>query len=894
MRLYGLYRLSTYIIMPRIIDLSSKVKKKKTVRHSPHVLDLRKEAEKKEEKLIFEKQSKAKKILNSTKGKAGNLKKKITKTPIAICNGFRNIKNSVSTVKLELNFSKNKSKPDFSNLFETKREKTHSASSRQTATQKHKNTKTRKQENSNIVPLISPCVAKGSEDEGFAGLKINQEIKKSKKQSAFAKAADGTKKAKKPRIYEINPEPQASRIVTPFYIFRFKNALANVLLFILFTSFIILPIKGYIYAEKLTETKTKIINHATSAAQYLKEVKDSAMDLDIESMKSHFDKAGEEFVMARKEVDEIDGFTKSLIKIIPNIGGSFKSGENVLVMGENLSKLGQYFAEIADILQNNIIAAQSPTDKLEAVKNNLKLALIQIQNAADAGGQIKIENIPSEYQEEILKIKKYLPEVLDKTEKLIHYVDVSQEILGHNEFKRYLFIFQNNNEVRATGGFAGSYALIDFSNGRIENLEIPAGGSYDLEGGETKNIIAPEPLQLINAHWHFWDANWFFDFPTSAEKLIEFYNNSGGPTVDGVIAINASMMQEIVGTVGEVEVPGYENSINGENFIQLLQEEGSEHKFEKEPKKFLSLAGPEIIKKVVNQPENLLKILPILNKGLAQKDLQFYFSSYDLQREVMDMGWSGRILNADKDYLAVVHTNLGGGKTDQVIQNQVWHNAEISENGEVIDTVIITRFHQGKKGDPFTGVANNDYLRVYVPLGSTLIKAYGFSEMPADAFETPQEGYKKDDLIAEIEEQTEIDELTGTKIFTESKKTVFGNWIHLEPGETENVYLKYKLPFTISKSDSRDEEQTIWDQVVFALNPKIHPATLEDPNLSYYSLMLQKQSGINNTIFTSRVESFFDNKISWSYPANWENEENVQKRSFILDRDVMEAVVFED
>lgn len=697
----------------------------------------------------------------------------------------------------------------------------------------------------------------------------------------------------KSKFSQITVEREFNPTITPFYVFRFKNRLANLFLFLCFVSILILPMKGLIYAQNLLDAKTKIIDHAAEAAQYLQKVKNSAAEEDIESIKNQLSKAKLEFILARKEADEINLFTKTLIKIIPRIGDSFRSGENILIMGECLAKAGQYFAEIADILQKNIAVAQSPLDKLELIKNNLALSLAQLQKSVRAEEKIKLENIPPEFQEDISAIKKYLPKITGKTEKLIHYLEVFQKILGRNELKRYLFIFQNNNEARATGGFAGSYALIDLQNGKIKNLEIPTGGSYDLEGGEKKNIIAPEPLRLINAHWHFWDANWFFDFPTSAEKLIEFYNNSGGPTVDGVVAINAELMQEIIGIIGPIDVPGFEISLTGENFIELLQEEGYQNKFKKEPKKLLSMAGPEIIKRIINQPDK--NILSIINNGLMQKELQFYFSSYDLQREIMDLGWDGRILNTDKDYLAVVHTNLGGGKTDKVIKNEIWHNAEIAENGEVIDTLIITRFHQGQKGDLLTGIANNDYLRVYVPFGSKLITAYGFSEMPSEAFKTPLERYEKDELITEIEKQTEIDQLSGTKIFTESGKTVFGNWIHLEPGESKSVYLKYSLPFVIYQNKPNKREQTILDQVNFAMNPKTQPQLVEFGDyLNYYSLLIQKQSGIHNTNFTSRVKSLFENKALWNYPDDWKGDNNAYERDFVLNRDVAEMIVFEN
>jgi hypothetical protein len=861
--------------MPRVVKLSPKIKKQKNIRCSPHVLNLKKEIEKKKEAEILEKRSDVQKVLDSTASKVKNFKQKIAKVPKCVKGGVISIKDAIGEMRLNLNFLRSKFKPDVSRLFAVR----------------HENKKTRKQENKNVAPRGVG---------GFGGSKeikkkLKEEIKKAKRQKINNLKKQKIRKSKSCKII---PEPESSSMTTPFYIFRLKNALANMLLFVLFVCVLVLPIRGFIYAQKLTAKKNKIISHASAAAEYLQEVKDSAVGADLELIKYQFNKAQSEFILARNEIEDINGLTKTLIKIIPRVGSSFTTGENILIMGEYLSKSGQYFAEIVDILQNNIAVAQRPTDKLEAVKDNLKLSLFQLQRAVWAGDEIDSSadgsDIPPEYQEEILKIKKYLPEVFEKTEKLINYIEVSQKILGHEGLKRYLFIFQNNNEIRATGGFAGSYALIDFNQGKVVNLEIPVGGSYDLEGGEQKNIVAPEPLQLINAHWHFWDANWFFDFPTSAEKLIEFYNSSGGPTVDGVVAINATFMQDIVGEIGEVKVSGFEQTINGKNFIELLQKEGDEHKFEKEPKKFLSAAGPEIIKQLINYPENFLKILPILNTGLKQKDLQFYFSSYDLQREVMDLGWSGRILDNSKDYLAVVHTNLGGGKTDQVIDNEIWHSAEIDENGEVVNTVVITRAHNGKRGDKFTGVASNDYLRVYVPLGSKLIRAHGFSTMPLEAFEIPEEGYMKDELIAEIEGSTEIDGLSGTRIFVESDKTVFGNWIHLEPGEVKSVYLKYRLPFVVAQNKPMEEDQTIWEQVKLAFNPKLQPRVSEFADyLNYYSLLVQKQSGISNSSFISRVSSVSNNSVQWSYPEGWGSDGGAQEFSCVLDDDMIEVLVWD-
>jgi len=680
----------------------------------------------------------------------------------------------------------------------------------------------------------------------------------------------------------------------PITIFKLKTSGVNLLLYLFFVGILILPIRGFTYVQELEQKKDKVIEHALNAADYLQEAKEVDLMSDIETLGRGLGEAQMEFVLAQKEIGEISSTTQTIIKILPGVGGSFKAGENVLVLGDILTEAGQNFVKVVKVLQNKEASAQSPTAKLEIIKNNLILALTQLQKGDLVAAEIDINDIPDEYRKEIVKIQKYLPEITERLKSIVNYVKILQEILGDKEIKRYLLVFQNNNEIRPSGGFIGSFALIDFNQGNVENLEIPAGGSYDLEGGERKKFVAPEPLQLINPYWHFWDSNWFFDFPTSAKKIIDFYSNSGGPTVDGVIAINATLMQELVGVVGSVSVEGYDYEINNENFVQILQEEGSSNKFKKEPKRFLSLLGPKLLERLIDNPQDWLKMLPILSKGLQQKDVQAYFSAYNLQREIMNLGWSGRILETTKDYLAVVHTNLGGGKTDQVIKNEIWHNAEILENGEVEDTLIITRSHSGQKGDPFVGIANNDYMRIYVPLGSELIAAYGFSKMPADAFETPEFGYEKDELIDEIESQTEIDSISGTRIFTESNKTVFGNWLHLEPGETKSVYLKYRLPFVVAKDRPAKEIYTLWEQVSLLFNPKLQPQKLSLSNqVDYYSLLVQKQSGLNNTKFISNVKFAPSYQVSWYYPQNWQLKDGSYQLTTVLDKDMMEVLVVE-
>src|SRR3989339_468312 len=93
--------------------------------------------------------------------------------------------------------------------------------------------------------------------------------------------------------------------------------------------------------------------------------------------------------------------------------------------------------------------------------------------------------------------------------------------------------------------------------GEIERINLPGDGSYNLQGALQLRVEAPKPLSLLNARWEFQDTNWFPDFKASAQKLLEFHASAGGPTVDGVIAVNARFVADLLNILGPVEMPSY-------------------------------------------------------------------------------------------------------------------------------------------------------------------------------------------------------------------------------------------------------------------------------------------------------------------------------------------------
>ncbi|MBU4453191.1 DUF4012 domain-containing protein, partial [Patescibacteria group bacterium] len=431
---------------------------------------------------------------------------------------------------------------------------------------------------------------------------------------------------------------------------------------------------------------------------------------------------------------------------------------------------------------------------------------------------------------------------------------------GNQEKMRYLLVFQNNTELRATGGFIGSFAQIDVLDGEITNIDIPGGGSYDVQGQLSEFVAPPQPLSLLNDRWEFHDANWFPDFPSSAQKLIWFYQKAGGPTVDGVIAINATLMPQLLEITGPIAMPEYGRTITSENFLfetqKIVEYEYASYQDDGDreqdaPKQFIGDLAPKVLE-ILKQadPETLLKVIDLLSASLTQKDVLMYMEDNQLQSDIETLNWSGSLKNTQGDYLMVVDSNLGGGKTDTVIKQGVNLDVEIQEDGSIINTVTITKEHTGMSSALFEGVNNVDYVRLYVPEGSEFIQANGFEIPDESLFEQADTPLSSDTDMLLWTANFAKDPISQTDIWDEQGKTVFGNWIQTKPGETEVATFTYKLPWKFEQTND-----SIFQKAKSYIGLK---------NLNEYSIFIQKQPGVVTRTTTIRVFNATNQKVIWT------------------------------
>lgn len=515
-------------------------------------------------------------------------------------------------------------------------------------------------------------------------------------------------------------------------------------------------------------------------------------------------------------------------------------------------------ASLIDILDHSALAATEAHTHLQMV-----------QQAFD---RVQLSALPEIYRDDFSRVRDVVPIAVALLDGYAEHQALFRELLGANGPRVYLFLFQNNQELRATGGFIGSYALLDVSQGRIRRFFVD--GIFNPDGQLKENIVPPKPIQKISAGWSLHDSNWFPNFPTSAEKAIFFYEKTGGPTVDGIITLTPEVLGRILEIVGPVTLPEYGVTVETENFMPIIQEE-VEVKYDKEenePKRILGDLTEALLRRFLSfdHPEETWGLGTTLATLLNEKHILLYSRHPDVQALISGAGWSGEVLATAHDYLSVIHTNINGYKTDGVIKETISHEANIEADGTVRDTVSITRQHQGgNTAYEWWNKVNADYCRVYVPKGSTLISAEGMTrEFPEAPLDYLALGFRRDPDIVSEEEGTVIDETSGTRISEDAGKTVFGNWVYVSPGESVTVRYVYELPFRVALETGIDT-----------------PATA-------YAALYQKQSGTGGIALMATIRYPESLRPVWQTPGNLVPYQRVFETKQILDKDFYWGAVF--
>ncbi len=431
--------------------------------------------------------------------------------------------------------------------------------------------------------------------------------------------------------------------------------------------------------------------------------------------------------------------------------------------------------------------------KIDSISSKVKIAQNEI-------AQINPDRYPEKYKGMVIraKIKSVQDLVSEATIFIVNskpLLESTPYLLGMDSPRTYLVLFQNDKELRPTGGFMTGYAIMKVDKAKFEPTS--SDDIYNLDAKYKPSIPAPDPIiryikgpYVLSKNLRFRDMNWSPDFAVSMADVVKAGEEVGITGIDGIIAVDTQLLVNLLEVIGPIGVPGYGNFSNDTNpkcncpgvIYELESYADVEGPIIWDPltgkiilkpknadnrKKIIGPLMNSVLANAMGQPKE--KLAPLFEAGftsIVEKHVLFYLMDEKAQMAVSDFGLGGTIKDYEGDYLHINDANLGGRKSNLYATEEVEQDIKIDRDGSVVKTITIT-YKNPEKHDGWLNSVLPTWVRVYVPKGSRLITSEGL-EAKADPYE---------DL----------------------GKTVFSGFFQLRPEGVSKVTFQYKLPMKFSK-----------------------------------------------------------------------------------------------
>lgn len=250
--------------------------------------------------------------------------------------------------------------------------------------------------------------------------------------------------------------------------------------------------------------------------------------------------------------------------------------------------------------------------------------------------------------------------------------DTLLSILWHFSERKYLVLFQNNDEIRATWWFIWSTATITMRYWKVVNVE--KNDVYALEWlinkVYTDKRLAPEWLNKIT--WTYWlrDANYYYEFKESANN-IKYFLDKIDYKIDGVIFINQNIILDLLDLVWWVNSIELWKNITSDNFSLIISTLVEAKVFKVwslwTPKQVLFDFSIELFDKLLTE-KDYFWYFNILSKHIKTRDIVFY-SFIPEENSLLWKLWVNweTNLNSTLDFNYPFYTSIWWNKTDRYI-----------------------------------------------------------------------------------------------------------------------------------------------------------------------------------------------------------------------------------
>ncbi len=439
----------------------------------------------------------------------------------------------------------------------------------------------------------------------------------------------------------------------------------------------------------------RIQRELVGAKQAIEAGRDAFFAGDLPRARRLFDQASSAFIRAGSRVDSP---FLSLASKLPIIGRTPDAIEAMASAGANVASAGATLAHAVSFVPGGLggLAPEDGTISLRALIQLdavLDVVAAQVDEASAVLARTErtwvvpqVADARRQFEAPLATLQTALRAASAVTKQL-------PDFLGAHGVRRYFVAAQNPAELRGTGGFIGSYAILTTFKGalRFSTFE-PIESLPDAVG----RIKAPNPDYAARYRGFggpgFWrNINVTPDFPSAAVSIERLYRVVTRNRLDGVIAANPQALAALLTSTGPVRVPSLGATLNAANVVDYTTNKAySIISGVEQRKRVLGDAAKATFDRFVAGARNRINAVRALAQTVADGHLMFHAVDADEQAAFEAARAAGALLAPPGDYLAVSATNSAANKVDYYVERSVSYDVRLGDAGTAEASVRVT------------------------------------------------------------------------------------------------------------------------------------------------------------------------------------------------------------
>lgn len=563
-----------------------------------------------------------------------------------------------------------------------------------------------------------------------------------------------------------------------------------------FVIFIILALAIFFPARQ-------IYSSAKQTEKVFQEAYTAVKNQDLEGGRTKFKELEENLLIVEKNINQL-----SWTRYIPIIGVYTKDAQHLVKAAINGVSAGQItvetlipYADLLGLKGKSTFVAGSADERIKTAVETLDKIVPNIDKISEKIAavnqeleQVDADRYPEKIGNALVRSRfKSAKSVFLQTSSLFvnaqPLLEKIPQLLGVKEAKRYLVLFQNDAELRATGGFITGYSLFKIEKGKFQVER--SDDIYKLDEAKKKTYKAPAPIlkyhQNVNT-FELRDSNLSPDFLVSMNEFEKMLKESvpDFPQFDGIIAVDTHVLVSAIRILGDFNIAGRVFSAENDKRCDCPKAIYELEDYSTRPVAYLREDRKGIIGTLLYQlMQRALGVSPgqywgrlfqMLLTESGQKHVLFYFHDEDAQKGIEAINFGGRINSFTGDYLLVNDVNFAGAKSNMFVKQSVKEEIEIESGESIVKTLTISYKNPAPASNCnleagqlcLNGILRN-WLRIYVPQGAKLLEFTGSEK--------------------------------DTSTYDELGKTVFEGFLTVKPQASSEVIVKYRLPFKAKKGE---------------------------------------------------------------------------------------------